>query len=138
MKQLKKVSILIILATFGFSYFAVSQTTEITVNNDEGIFVYVSQMPEFPGGIPALKRYIGTHLIYPAEAREKKIEGTVYARFEVTKTGEIGKVQIQKGVHPILDKEAIRVIKTLPKFKPGMQNKKPVNVWYSIPIAFKI
>jgi protein TonB len=91
---------------------------------DDQIFVYVKNMPEFPGGQLALRRYIAENIVYPAVARENGIAGTVYLRFEVTRTGTIGKVQLQKGVDPLLDEEAIRVIKGLPKFKPGEQNGK--------------
>lgn len=105
---------------------------------DDQIFVYVKNMPEFPGGQLALRRYIAENIVYPAVARENGIAGTVYLRFEVTRNGTIGKVQLQKGVDPLLDEEAIRVIKGLPKFKPGEQNGKKVNVWYSIPVTFKL
>ncbi|NOZ35454.1 MAG: energy transducer TonB [Chlorobi bacterium] len=112
---------------------------EDTNNGEEDqIFIYVKNMPEFPGGVVALKRYIATHVVYPAVARENGIEGTVFLRFEVTKTGKIGKVELQKGVDPLLDNEAIKVIKTLPRFKPGEQNGKKVSVWYSIPVTFKL
>jgi len=105
---------------------------------EDQIFIYVKNMPEFPGGVVALKRYIAEHVIYPAVARENGIEGTVFLRFEVTKTGKVGKVELQKGVDPLLDNEAIKVIKTLPRFKPGEQNGKKVSVWYSIPVTFKL
>jgi len=105
---------------------------------EDQIFVYVKNMPEFPGGQLALRRYIADHVVYPAVARENGIQGTVYLRFEVTKTGSVGKVELQKGVDPLLDEEAIRVIKGLPKFTPGEQNGKKVNVWYSIPVTFKL
>ncbi|PID88417.1 MAG: hypothetical protein CSB06_00275 [Bacteroidia bacterium] len=105
---------------------------------EDKIFVYVKNMPEFPGGNTALRRWVGKNIIYPAQARENGIEGTVYLRFEVTKSGKVGKVELQKGADPLLDEEAIRVIKKLPKFKPGEQNGKKVNVWYSIPVTFKL
>ncbi|MCF6184082.1 MAG: energy transducer TonB [Bacteroidales bacterium] len=112
---------------------------EDTNNGEEDqIFLYVKNMPEFPGGVVALKRYIATHVVYPAIARENGIEGTVFLRFEVTKTGKIGKVELQKGVDPLLDNEAIKVIKSLPRFKPGEQNGKKVSVWFSIPVTFKL
>ena len=102
------------------------------------IFIYVKNMPEFPGGVIALKRYIAKHISYPASARENGIEGTVFIRFEITKSGKIGKTELQKGIDPLLDREAIRVIKTLPDFIPGMQGGKRVNVWYSVPVNFKL
>ncbi|NPA68073.1 MAG: energy transducer TonB [Chlorobi bacterium] len=119
------------------------ENEEINLENtqeeeEDQIFIYVKNMPEFPGGVLALKRYIATHVVYPAVARENGIEGTVFLRFEVTKTGAIGKVELQKGVDPLLDQEAIKVIKSLPRFKPGEQNGKKVSVWYSIPVTFKL
>jgi len=101
-------------------------------------YVFTKNMPEYPGGILALRRWIGKNVNYPAIARESGIAGTVFLRFEVTKTGSIGKIELQKGVDPIIDKEAINVIKKLHKFKPGMHNGKKVNVWFSIPISFKL
>ena len=106
------------------------------IKEEDRIYLFVKTMPEFPGGVNALRRYIATHIEYPEITG--CIQGSVYLRFEVTKTGEVGKIELQKGVDPLLDKEAIRVIKTLPKFKPGEQNGKKVNVWYSIPITFKL
>lgn len=111
---------------------------EEIAEEDDKIFIYVKNMPEFPGGKLALRRYVAEHVVYPAVARENGIEGTVFLRFEVTKSGKIGRVELQKGVDPLLDDEAIRVIKELPKFKPGEQNGKKVNVWYSIPVTFKL
>jgi protein TonB len=111
---------------------------ETTDEPDDQIFIYVKNMPEFPGGELALRKYVAEHIIYPAVAKENGIEGTVYLRFEVTRTGAIGKVELQKGADPLLDDEAMRVIKELPKFKPGEQNGKKVNVWYSIPVTFRL
>ncbi len=105
---------------------------------DDAPLIFASKMPEPYGGILALRRFIAKHVNYPAVARENGIQGTVYLRFEVTKTGTIGKVELQKGVDPLLDVEAIKVVKKLPKFKPGMNNGAKVNVWFSIPISFKL
>ena len=117
-----------------------SQTEETTKTENLGadgdvIYVYVDQMPEFPGGI---RRYVNEHIVYPAVARENGIEGIVFLRFEVTKSGAVGKIELLKGVDPLLEEEAIRVIKELPKFIPGEQNGKKVNVWYSIHVTFKL
>lgn len=105
---------------------------------EDKIFIYVKNMPEFPGGKTALRRWVANNVVYPAVARENGIEGTVFLRFEVTKTGKIGRVELQKGVDPLLDDEAMSVIKKLPRFKPGEQNGKKVNVWYSIPVTFRL
>jgi protein TonB len=98
----------------------------------------ITEKPVFPGGDAALLAYISNEIIYPVPAQENNIFGTVYLRFVVTKTGEIGDVQIMSSVDPILDNEAIRVIKTLPKWIPGKYNGNAVNVWFSIPIKFAL
>ncbi len=95
--------------------------------------------PKFPGGISALQKYIAVHTKYPEPAQQNDIEGTVFIQFQITKTGKVGIVNVlNKNSDELLQKEAVRVIKTLPKFKPGIQNGKPVNVWYSIPVSFKL
>jgi protein TonB len=102
------------------------------------IKVFVEEMPMFPGGDAALLDYIRINTIYPEEAIEIGIEGRVVLKFVVTANGSVGKIEILKGVDPLLDKEAIRVIGTLPKFIPGKQAGKPVNVWFSVPVLFQI
>ena len=102
------------------------------------IFYIVETMPEFPGGEIGLRKYIASHVKYPNIARENGIEGKVYVRFCVTSKGTVEKVSIARGVDPILDKEALRVVKSLPKWKPGEQRGKKVNVWYTVPINFQL
>jgi len=102
------------------------------------IFFIVEKMPVFPGGELGLRKYIATHVKYPNIARENGIEGKIYIRFCVTSKGTVEKVSIARGVDPILDKEAIRVVKALPKWKPGEQRGKKVNVWYTVPINFQL
>lgn len=101
-------------------------------------FVVVEEMPMFPGGEAALLKYIGEHTQYPEIAKENNIQGKVIVRFCVTSKGGVNQVSILKGVDPELDKEAIRVVNTLPTFKPGKQGGKPVPVWYMVPIAFTL
>lgn len=111
---------------------------EIVEEEEEEIFVVVEDPPQFPGGQGALLKYVANNIKYPAIARENDIQGVVYVRFVVTKKGEVGEVQIGRGVHPSLDEEAIRVVKTLPKWTPGKQRGKPVSVWFTLPIRFKL
>ena len=109
------------------------------VVEEEEPLVYAEQMPEFiAGGEAGLRQYIAEHIEYPELAQENDIQGTVYIRFVVTKTGTIGDVQVVRGVDPLLDEEAVRVVKSLPKFKPGMQGGRPVPVWFSVPIVFQL
>jgi protein TonB len=114
-------------------------TEEVTEDVDAAEpFVVVEEMPMFPGGEKALLDYIGEHTQYPEVAKENNIQGKVIVRFCVTSKGGVDKVEILKGVDPELDKEAIRVVKTLPTFKPGKQGGKPVPVWYMVPINFTL
>jgi periplasmic protein TonB len=101
-------------------------------------FVVVEEMPMFPGGDAALLKYIAEHTQYPEIAKENNIQGKVIVRFCVTPKGGVSQVSVLKGVDPELDKEAIRVVNTLPAFKPGKQGGKPVPVWYMVPIAFTL
>jgi protein TonB len=101
-------------------------------------FVVVEEMPLFPGGDIALLQYIAEHTQYPEVAKENNIQGKVIVRFCVTSKGGVDKVSVLKGVDPELDKEAVRVVQTLPTFKPGKQGGKPVPVWYMVPINFTL
>lgn len=101
-------------------------------------FVVVEEMPMFPGGDPALLQYIAEHTQYPEVAKENNIQGRVIVRFCVTSKGGVNQVSVLKGVDPELDAEAIRVVESLPAFKPGKQGGKPVPVWYMVPITFTL
>jgi periplasmic protein TonB len=112
---------------------------EVKENVDDAEpFVVVEEMPMFPGGEAELLKYIADHTQYPEVAKENNIQGKVIVRFCVTSKGGVDKVEILKSVDPELDKEAIRVVKTLPAFKPGKQGGKPVPVWYMVPINFTL
>ncbi|MCM1504127.1 MAG: energy transducer TonB [Muribaculum sp.] len=102
------------------------------------VFTAVEQMPQFPGGDAELMKYISKNLKYPPVAMENNIQGRVVVMFVVTKTGKIGEVKIARGKDPDLDKEAMRVVKSLPDFIPGKMNGQAVNVWYTLPITFKL
>jgi len=105
---------------------------------DVKIFVIVEKMPEFPGGDLELRKYIAQNIKYPNIARENDIQGKVYVRFVVTEKGTVENVQIARGVDPLLDQEAIRVVESLPTWKPGEQGGKKVKVWYTVPINFQL
>lgn len=106
---------------------------------EETQILFMSQtMPEFPGGIKGLQHYIAKNIKYPQEAIENDIQGKVYVRFVVNKKGKVERESVIRAIHPLLDKEALRVVKSFPAWKPGMQNGKVVNVWYTVPIVFKI
>lgn len=98
----------------------------------------MEQPPQFPGGEAALLKYIADHIRYPAAAQENGIQGRVVVQFVVTKDGSIGQVKVVRGKDPDLDKEAKRVVRTLPRFVPGKMNGNNVSVWYTLPINFKL
>jgi periplasmic protein TonB len=105
---------------------------------EKKIFVVVEEPVMYPGGDAALLAYIGKNLVYPEEAIANNIQGRVILKFVVTEDGSVGETVLLKGVDPLLDKEAVRVIGTLPKFKAGRQNGNPVCVWYTVPVLFQI
>ena len=102
------------------------------------IFKAVEQMPQFPGGDEALIKYLSSHINYPPMAAEANIQGRVVVQFVIDKTGKVGEVKVVRSVDKDLDREAVRVCKSLPKFVPGRQNGQPVAVWYTLPVSFKL
>ena len=104
----------------------------------EEVFTAVEQMPQFPGGEAELLKYVATHIKYPTMAAENNIQGRVVVKFVVKKDGNVGDVVVLRGKDPDLDREAVRVVKTLPKFIPGKMNGQAVSVWYTLPINFKL
>lgn len=95
-------------------------------------------MSVFPGGETELQKYNAEHTQYPEVAKENNIQGKVFVKFCVTSKGDVDKVSISKGVDPELDAEEIRVVKTLPPFKPAKQGGKPVPVWFTVSINFQL
>ena len=103
---------------------------------NEAPFIVVEQMPRYPGGDAELLNYIKNNTKYPEAAKAEKIEGRVIVRFVVSTEGRAEAISVLKGVHPLLDAEAIRVVSMLSGWRPGMQGGKAVNVWYMVPINF--
>ncbi len=102
------------------------------------IYSVVEQQAQFPGGEAALLAYVAKNIKYPAIAVEQEIQGTVNLRFVVEANGSIGDVQIVKSLESHCDKEAIRVVKSLPRFIPGKQQGRPVRVWFTLPVRYSI
>ena len=109
-----------------------AQTTE------EAIFQVVEEMPEFPGGMAECMKWLAQNIKYPAEAQEKGIQGRVIVQMVVEKDGTITHAKVVRGVDPLLDTEALRVVKSSPKWKPGKQNGEAVRVKYTLPIMFRL
>ncbi|MCL2132436.1 MAG: energy transducer TonB [Lentimicrobiaceae bacterium] len=99
------------------------------VNNPE-------ELPEFPGGEEARQQFLWDNTVYPREAKKQKLEGSVVIGFVVEADGSVSNVKVVRGVHPLLDEEAVRVTKMMPNWKPGTQDGKKVRVQYRMPIRF--
>ena len=106
---------------------------------EQTIFEVVEQMPEFPnGGMAGLMQFLSKNIKYPTIAQENGTQGRVTVQFVVNKDGSIVDAKVIRGVDPYLDKEALRVINTMPKWKPGMQRGKPVRVKFTVPVMFRL
>jgi protein TonB len=144
MKKILFLSIVLLLLVCGIST-VVSQDKKIVVvpeeieEEGEDIFIIVENMPEFPGGQQAMMKFIAENTQYPANAMEKGIQGRVVCQFVVEKDGSISNIQVVRtSGDASLDKEAVRVIGTMPKWKPGTQRGKPVRVTYTLPVSFRL
>lgn len=98
----------------------------------------VEQKPEFPGGEAAMYKWLGDNIVYPSAASEEGVQGRVVVEFVVGKDGSISNVKVVRPRHPALDKEALRVVKAMPKWLPGRNNGQPVKVTYTLPVTFKL
>jgi len=113
-------------------------TEEETEPVAEEIFTFVEEYPEFPGGDKALMEYVVNTIKYPEVARTSGITGTVYVQFVVEKDGSISDAKVVRGIGGGCDEEAVRVVKSMPKWKPGKQRGQPVRVYFTLPIEFKL
>ena len=104
----------------------------------EKIFTAVEESPKFPGGEAELYKYLNKNIRYPEIAAQNNIQGRVVVQFVVEKDGSVGEVKVVRGVDPDLDKEAVRVVKSMPKFIPGKMNGQNVRVWHTLPIKFTL
>ncbi len=105
---------------------------------ESSVFTIVEEMPSFPGGDEKLRKFLAENIVYPQQAQENGIQGTVYLSFAVDRKGKIGKIKVLKGIGGGCDEEAVRVIKLMPEWIPGKQNGKKVTVLFNMPVQFKI
>lgn len=129
---MKKMSIALLLIT-GFIFSSFSQNTDST---EQEPLVFAEQMPEFIGGDDALMAFLQKNIKYPAKALKNNIQGVVMINFVVHTDGSIRKANVTKGIGGGCDEEALRVIKKMPKWKPGRQGGKNVPVYFDVPINF--
>lgn len=110
-----------------------------TPDNEEALsFRIVEQIPQFPGGMEALTRWLTQHLRYPPQARQQKIQGRVVVSFIINKDGRVTDGKIEQAVHPLLDREALRIVSLMPRWTPGQENDKPCRTLFAIPIVFQL
>ena len=105
---------------------------------EDEIFVAVEQQAEFPGGLPKLMQWLSNNIRYPESAQQNDIQGRVIVKFVVEKDGSIGNVTVLKGVDKDLDREAVRVVKKMPKWQPGKNNGVAVRSYFQLPVTFKL
>ncbi|GEM_PF-457470 len=104
----------------------------------ENVLIAAEQMPQYPGGDRAVMQFVADHLVYPQECADSAIQGRVVVKFVINKDGSIGETQVLRSPHPLLSAEAVRVVKMLSGFQPGMSDGKPVAVWFTLPVHFKL
>ncbi|MBK6996623.1 MAG: energy transducer TonB [Lewinellaceae bacterium] len=135
--------LLLIISTTGFSQqrdnlsSLMPDTASMYKYRDEQGKMRYEQAPAFPGGEEAMCKYINDHLVYPKRAFKKGIQGKVYVQFVVERDGSVSNVKVVKGVHRLLNKEAIRLIANMPKWVPGWANGE-VRVTFTLPLTFKL
>lgn len=127
-----KVALMMLVLLFSF------MTSTAQTKKNDMVFDVVEVMPQFPGGQIAMLKYIMENIKYPEQAMKEGIQGRVAVRFIVEKDGSISDVKPILSVHPLLNKEAVRVVESMPKWSPGKQNGKPVRVRFNVPVMFKL
>lgn len=120
------------------AYAAPAQTAGQQEEPKREVLTHVSEMPEFPGGVDSLYKYLSLNVIYPHKAIVEGTEGRVIMKFIVSETGALENIEVFRSVSKELDEEAIRVIKAMPKWKGGRENGKPVAVVMTLPVEFEI
>jgi len=142
MTQKLKKYILILSAIFAFTFvsFANESPTLSQENKESKVFFAIDKAPEFPGGFQALMRFLSDNIQYPAEARTRRNiqQGRVIVQFVIDETGKVVEVKVIESVSPALDREAVRVVESMPNWTPGKHEGEKVRVKYTLPINFRI
>ena len=115
-----------------------NDTTQMQETQSTTVVNRADEMPHFPGGEAKMMQYLAQRIQYPLVAVKKGIQGRVICRFIITSTGEIKDIEVLRGVEASLDREAVRVLRSMPKWIPGKQGGKAVNVYYTLPISFRL
>jgi periplasmic protein TonB len=102
------------------------------------VYYEVDEMPSFPGGLNGLMTFLAQNMVYPVTAQENGVQGRVTVSFVVETDGSITDVEVERSVDPFLDREAMRIVKAMPKWTPGKKDGKPVRVKYTVPVVFRL
>ncbi len=137
MKKIITLSVFIFLGNLYAQVMGRVDSVAVTESSGE-VLMYAEQMPEFPGGEEGVWKFLGDNLNYPDKARNKGIEGKVWTSFVIDKNGVVKDIEIVSGIGGGCDEEALRVLKLMPAWKPGIQNGIPVNVKFRFPINFAL
>ena len=135
---MKRLIIMSLMATCCLTTVLAQKTVVSQKDQKEEPFDVVEDMPAFPGGMEAMIQFISSNIQYPADAQKQKVDGRVLVNFVVEKDGSITEVKVIKPTFPSLDAEAIRVVKAMPKWKPGYQRGQAVRVQFTMPINFSL
>lgn len=128
----------VLMLSSSVSLMATTPENNPTEDKQERVFDVVEVMPQYPGGIPQMMKFISSNIKYPKDAIKKGMQGAVVVQFVVEPDGSVSNVHVVRSVFPSLDTEAVRMVKAMPKWSPGMQNGKPVRVRFNVPIRFSL
>lgn len=115
-----------------------SQNQPVSKVDADGVYLVTEKMPEYPGGISAMMQYLSSNIKYPVEAQRKNISGRVMVQFVVMEDGKLSRVKVVRSIDPLLDEEAMRVVREMPAWAPGMQDGKKVKTRFTIPVSFNL
>ena len=135
-KKMKKLILMFMVAVVCFMT-ANAQKTIVSQSN-QSVYDEVEVMPEFPGGMPAMIEFLNTNIKYPKDAIKQEVGGRVMVMFVVETDGSLSNVRVARKVFPSLDNEAVRVVKLMPKWKPGKEKGRPVRVNFTLPVVFSV
>lgn len=131
---MKKLILLSLMAVLGLM--TVNAQKTVVSQSNQNVYDQVEEMPEFPGGMPAMIEFLQTNIKYPKDAIKQDVGGRVMVMFVVETDGSISNVRVARKVFPSLDKEAVRVVKAMPKWKPGKEKGRAVRVNFTLPVVF--
>ena len=134
---MKKIALMLLVALLSSTAVMAQKTVIKTNQSKEPVFDVVEVMPQFPGGQDSLMSFLMHTVKYPKEAMEKGVQGRVVVQFVIEKDGQVSSPEVLKSV-PALDKEALRVVQSMPKWAPGKQRGKEVRVKFTLPVTFRL